>query len=81
MGWVLCWDQTATCGWGPTYSLLVDLTQRLRLSYVFISHDLNVVRFISDRVLVMGHGHIVFSGSVADFRADDQIRRQWLEVN
>ena len=39
--------------------LLEDLRQRLRLTYVFISHDLGVVRRISDRVLVMYLGHIV----------------------
>jgi ABC-type microcin C transport system duplicated ATPase subunit YejF len=34
-------------------NLLIDLKQRFDLTYIFISHDLNVVRFISDRV--MGH--------------------------
>ena len=45
-------------------NLLVDLKQRLRLSYVFISHDLNVVRFISDRVLVMYLGKVMELGPV-----------------
>jgi peptide/nickel transport system ATP-binding protein len=34
-------------------NLLIDLRSEFGLTYVFISHDLNVVRFISDRVLVM----------------------------
>ena len=42
--------------------LLDDLKQRLGLSYLFVSHDLNVVRLLCDRILVMYLGHIVESG-------------------
>ena len=45
-------------------NLLIDLKQELGLTYVFISHDLNVVRFISDRVLVMYLGEVVETGPV-----------------
>ena len=45
-------------------NLLVDLKARFNLTFVFISHDLNVVQFISDRVLVMYLGEVVEIGPV-----------------
>jgi peptide/nickel transport system ATP-binding protein len=43
--------------------LLAKLAERLRLAYLFISHDLNVVRAIADRIYVMWQGRIVEQGS------------------
>jgi len=44
-------------------NLLTDLKQQLNLSYIFISHDLNVVRYLADRVAVMYLGEIVETAS------------------
>jgi len=43
-------------------NLLNDLKNRYGLTYIFISHDLSVVRYMSDRVIVMKDGRIVESG-------------------
>ena len=47
-------------------NLLVDLKTEFDLTYIFISHDLNVVQYMSDRVLVMYLGKVVELGTVAE---------------
>jgi peptide/nickel transport system ATP-binding protein len=46
--------------------LLIALRQRQPFSMVFISHDLSVVRYLCDRVLVMYRGEVVESGATAE---------------
>ncbi|BBK31356.1 peptide/nickel transport system ATP-binding protein [Stella humosa] len=50
-------------------NLLLDLKERFRLTYLFISHDLNVVQYVSDRVMVMYMGKVVEIGRVEDIYA------------
>ncbi len=47
-------------------NLLMDLKKTLQLTYLFISHDLNVVQYISDHVLVMYLGKVVELGPVEE---------------
>src|SRR6185295_1882067 len=53
-------------------NLLADLKDRFHLTYVFISHDLNVVRHISDRVMVMYLGKVVEIGDVETLYREPQ---------
>jgi peptide/nickel transport system ATP-binding protein len=47
-------------------ALIQELKTRLGLTYVFISHDLNVVQHVSDRVMIMYLGKVVEIGDVRD---------------
>jgi oligopeptide/dipeptide ABC transporter ATP-binding protein len=47
-------------------NLLADLQQQLNLTYIFISHDLSVVRHVSDRLMLMYLGKVVESGPSAE---------------
>ncbi|MDO5016676.1 MAG: ATP-binding cassette domain-containing protein [Eubacteriales bacterium] len=47
-------------------NLLEDLQDTLELSYLFITHDMSVVRHISDKLMVMYMGTVVETGSVED---------------
>lgn len=47
-------------------NLLTDLKRDLHLSMIFISHDIQTVRYISDRIVVMNHGEVMEEGSAQD---------------
>lgn len=50
------------------------------VSILLVEQKLSIAMDISHRVLVMGHGQIVFEGTPQELRADEAIRREWLEV-
>jgi oligopeptide transport system ATP-binding protein len=52
--------------------LLKELQQEMGLSYLFISHDLRVVRHMADEIVVMHRGRIVEQGEIAQIYADPQ---------
>ena len=53
-------------------NLLTDLKDELGLAMVFISHDIQTVRYVSDRIVVMNGGQIVEEGPAATLLADPQ---------
>src|SRR5438309_2100282 len=53
-------------------NLLQDLKASMRMSYLFVSHDLNVVRLLCDRVIVMRSGRIVEQGTSDRVLGDPQ---------
>ncbi|HMM89464.1 ABC transporter ATP-binding protein [Bradyrhizobium sp.] len=53
-------------------NLLQDLKASMGMSYLFVSHDLNVVRLLCDRVIVMRAGRIVEQGSAESVLGDPQ---------
>jgi peptide/nickel transport system ATP-binding protein len=57
---------------GHILLLLDDLRRQLQLSYLFVSHDLSVVRILCDRLMVMQRGEVVEAGAVGAVFADPQ---------
>jgi branched-chain amino acid transport system ATP-binding protein len=63
--------------------LVAEYLQELKrrgVSVLLIEQKLTIAMKISDRCLVMGHGAIVFQGTPTELRADNYIRKEWLEV-
>ncbi len=59
-------------------NLLDDLQDEMGLTYVFVAHDIGVVRHISDRIAVMNHGKIVETGDadqVCEHPRDDYTKK------
>jgi branched-chain amino acid transport system ATP-binding protein len=50
------------------------------VSILLVEQKLAIALNISQRLYVMGHGHIVFEGTPDDLRANDAVRKEWLEV-
>lgn len=53
-------------------NLLIDLRKEYNFTYIFISHDLSVVKFMSDRMVVMNQGKIEEMGSADDIYSNPQ---------
>jgi len=59
--------------------LLTEMAKR-NVAILLVEQKLTIALEISDRILVMGHGQLVFEGTPAEFNSNDQIRQEWLEV-
>jgi branched-chain amino acid transport system ATP-binding protein len=59
--------------------LIVEIARR-GVAILLVEQKLSIALEISNRVYVMGHGKIVFEGTPAQLKANEAIRREWLEV-
>jgi len=59
---------------------LISEIAKAGVSILLVEQKLSIAMDISHRVLVMGHGQIVFEGTPQELRADEAVRREWLEV-
>jgi branched-chain amino acid transport system ATP-binding protein len=74
----------------PTEGLAPKLVELVRgllekiaergIAILLIEQKLTIALAISRRLYVMGHGHIVFEGTPGELRANDAVRKEWLEV-
>jgi branched-chain amino acid transport system ATP-binding protein len=59
---------------------LFDEIAKRGISILLVEQKLTIALRISQRVYVMGHGQIVFEGTPDDLRANEGVRKEWLEV-
>jgi branched-chain amino acid transport system ATP-binding protein len=59
--------------------LIADIARR-GVAILLVEQKLLIALRISPRVYVMGHGRIVFEGTPAELKANQAVRREWLEV-
>jgi branched-chain amino acid transport system ATP-binding protein len=74
----------------PTEGLAPQIVAQLRdvllaiksrgVTILLVEQKLTMALQISDNVLLMGHGQIVYSGSVSNFEQDASVRKRWLDV-
>ena len=60
-------------------NLLAEIASR-GISILLVEQKLGIALKISHRLYVMGHGEIVFEGTIDEFTANNQVREEWLEV-
>ena len=61
-------------------SKLLERIAARGVAILLVEQKLTIALKISKRLYVMGHGRIVFEGSAADLKANDDVRKEWLEV-
>ncbi len=59
--------------------LIAEIAKR-GVAILLVEQKLSIAMRISHRLYVMGHGRIVFEGTPADLRANESVRKEWLEV-
>jgi branched-chain amino acid transport system ATP-binding protein len=59
--------------------LIAEIARR-GLAILLVEQKLSIAMRISHRVYVMGHGRIVFEGTPAELKANEAVRKEWLEV-
>jgi branched-chain amino acid transport system ATP-binding protein len=59
---------------------LLDEIARRGVAILLVEQKLTIALKIARRVMVMGHGRIVFEGTPAALKGNDAVRREWLEV-
>jgi branched-chain amino acid transport system ATP-binding protein len=59
--------------------LIAEIARR-GVAILLVEQKLSIAMRISHRVYVMGHGRIVFEGTPAELKANESIRKEWLEV-
>ena len=63
--------------------LVADFMQEIKkrgISILLVEQKLTIALNISERLYVMGHGKVVFEGTPAELRANEGVRKEWLEV-
>ena len=59
--------------------LIAEIARR-GVAILLVEQKLSIAMRISHRVYVMGHGRIVFEGTPAELKANEAVRKEWLEV-
>jgi branched-chain amino acid transport system ATP-binding protein len=59
---------------------LLDEIARRGVAILLVEQKLTIALKIARRVMVMGHGRIVFEGTPSELKGNDAVRREWLEV-
>jgi branched-chain amino acid transport system ATP-binding protein len=59
--------------------LIAEIAKR-GVAILLVEQKLSIAMRISHRLYVMGHGRIVFEGTPADLKANQTVRKEWLEV-